>query len=674
MKKYLIILLAACLIIQNISIAQDSKQPLMHINGKPTFSDEFIRIYKKNNPTSEPLIEADVKEYLELFIKFKLKVSEAVALGLDTAQSFKTELQDYRAQLAKTYLMDRNVDNELIHEAYDRMKWDVNASHILINIADEKSPADTLFSYNKINDLRNRILQGESFERLARQFSNDPSAIKNDGKLGYFTGFQMVYPFENAAFNTPVGEISEIIRTRFGYHIIQVNDKRPAVGSVKVAHIMIASKGSEESEEDQAALSKINNIYEQILQGEEFSVLAEKYSDDKGSAMKGGELPEFGTGRMIPEFEKVAFQLTEPSSISKPFRTSYGYHIVKLISRSELGTFEELQNELKSKIQRDERSSKSKEVFLKQLKEEYQFQEYSKTFEAYLASVPDSAPGESWEASEVAGREQTLFILHGKNFTEREFTSYLLDGRTRKVKVINKNFIISEYNNWIEKEILAYEDARLEMKHPEFKHLMQEYHDGILLFELSDQKVWSKAINDSLGLQQFYNENKNNYQWNDRLDCSVYTLTNRKDTPRTSEEEVGENNAKALKKIKKLAKKRAKKDWSKDEFLIRSNKILTKAGSSYNVNVNDRKAEKGSWHLLNELKWKKGISPEFNEAGEILFVVVKDIIPAQPKALNEIKGIVTADYQNYLEKQWIQELRNKYEISINEKILQQLFE
>ncbi len=652
--------------------AQKNSSVLMHVNGKAISTDEFIRIYQKNNPSADPLNEKDLREYLELFINFKLKVTEAESLGLDTASTFVSELNGYRKQLAKPYLMDQKVDDELLQEAYERMQWDINASHILINIQGNRTPADTLAAYKKISDIRSRIEKGESFERLARQYSDDPSAKKNDGNLGYFTGFQMVYPFETAAFNTAVGELSPIVRTRFGYHLLKIHDKRPAVGSVKVAHIMIASKNAE-GNPDEAALAKITNIYEQLQAGAEFAELAEKYSDDKGSAVKGGELPEFGTGRMIPEFERTAFALTEPGQLSEPFQTSYGYHIVKMIERTGIASFEEMEKDLRNKIQRDERSTKSKDVFLEQLKKDYAFQDFPKAFEKYLKAIPDSAPGETWEATEVSTFQDVLFELNGQAYAAEQFTNHLLDGRTKRVKTINKMFIESEYDYWVEKVILAFEDSRLEAKHPEFKYLMQEYHDGILLFELSDQKVWSKALKDSVGLEAFYKENLDRYQWSERLDCSVYTLIDRKDTPRASDEEVEKMNKKALKKLRSLAKKRAKKEWSKDEFLIQAKEITSKLGSSYQVNVNDRKAEAGSWHLLKQLEWKKGISDNFNEVGETIFVVVKEIIPAQPKQLHEIKGLVTADYQNYLEKVWIEELRNKYPVEVNEESLQALF-
>ena len=290
MKKYSLILIIFIATILQVAYAQtDNDIVLMTIDNKPVTKAEFIRIYNKNNTNNNVIDKKSLEEYLDLFINFKLKVAEAESLGLDTATSFVNELAGYRQQLAKPYLVDKKVDEELMKTAYDRLKYDVKASHILIkieNVLDEKEEAA---AYNKALKLRKKILKGSSFESIARKESDDPSAKSNGGSLGYFTGFQMVYPFESAAFNTPVGEISMPVKTRFGYHIIKVFDKRPTVGKVKVAHIMISVKQGSESNEKFDARKRIDAVYAKLLAGEDFAKMAQDFSDDKGSASKGGE-------------------------------------------------------------------------------------------------------------------------------------------------------------------------------------------------------------------------------------------------------------------------------------------------------------------------------------------------------------------------------------------------
>lgn len=659
------------LLLATTVLAQE--ETVLTIHGKAVSKGEFERIYKKNNLTGQESNQKTIEDYLQLFINFKLKVTEAESLGMDTAQSFQKELAGYRKQLAKPYLINKEVDDLLLKEAYERMQYDVNAEHILISIENEGNPADTLKAYEEAIRLRKKILAGEPFEKVAAMFSADQSAKKNNGNLGYFTGFQMVYPFETAAFNTPVSEISMPVRTRFGYHLIKVLDKRPAVGSVKVSHIMIAANESNTDEEVNKAYAKALNIYNQLKGGANFKELAERHSDDKSSAVKGGELQEFGTGRMVPEFEKAAFALQNPNDFSEPIRTQFGIHIIKLHEKKGIGSFDEMKTELKSKIQRDERANKSKEVFISQLRKEYPIIENSKNLALFIKQLPDTLLNGKWNGTIDKNGALILFTLNNKEFTGSEFALYLAKNTTSKTKIAStQEYLTQEYFKWQDQALLETEDNNLEKKYPEFRYLMNEYHDGILLFDLSDKLIWSKAVKDTAGLVDFYARSDKRYYWEERAECVFYTFHIKNDSSSIAPEKQAISNQKAMSKIHKLALKRTKKAMTNELFLKKASNILAKSKSNYTLTLEDKLLEKESNHLLKQTSWNPGISEVIDNAGELVFIQIKEIKPRTEKSFYEVKGLITADYQNYLEEKWIEELKQKYEVNVDMNVLQSI--
>ena len=368
------ILVSVVLMICSNTFAQ-SEETLLTINDKDISKEEFERIYEKNKTNLTTGEVTSIEDYLELFINFKLKVFEAQELGYDTLSSFIKEFDGYKKQLARPYLLDNQANEMVIQEAYERMQYEVRASHILIELDAGAEPKDTLVAYNKAIKIRKRILFGEQFEVVAKGSSDDPSVKNNGGDLGYFTAFQMIYPFESAVFNLNIGEISLPVRTRFGYHIIKVTDKRKARGEVKVAHIMLTvPRGSTEEIELQKK-ELVNNIYHRIKEGEDFTDLAKTYSEDRGSARNGGELPWFGTGRMVKEFEDASFSLEYKGDISKPVKTGFGWHIIKLIDKKDIPSFDEAKAEIKRKVGNDKRSDIARKALINKLKKEYKFYE-----------------------------------------------------------------------------------------------------------------------------------------------------------------------------------------------------------------------------------------------------------------------------------------------------------
>jgi peptidyl-prolyl cis-trans isomerase SurA len=612
-------------------------------------SDEFERIYNKNNSISS-IEKQTVEEYLQMFINFKLKVEAAINLGYDTLSSFKSELKGYRDQLAKSYLTDNATVEALINEAYQRMHTEVNASHIMVALKSNPTPADTLTAWNKIWDIRNRLTKGESFEQMATTLSDDPSAKTNKGSLGYFTAFQMVYPFEVAAYNTKIGEISMPVRTRFGYHLLKVNDKRPARGEVHVAHIMfMVPQGSPDSLWMKAE-KKIKEIQKKIKEGADFSKLATEYSEDRGSARNGGELPWFGSGRMIPEFEDAAFHLQYPGDVSQPLRTFYGWHIIKLLEKRTIPEFETIKADLKNKITRDERVDAGLNSFANQLKEQYHFKEHKELLQ-HLTSKPYHNTTK-WNVDEkIASQELFSFTDHA--YTLHDFIRQLDFLPPPDTSIFPDSYINNAYSQYIKNMLIGYENNQLELKYPEFKNLIQEYHDGILLFNLSDSMVWSKASKDSIGLKEFYTQHASQYMWPTRLEATLVKCK----TP-----EIAQRALKVSQSLKKHDEIKSK--------LISS--ICDSIQGMDCVVLDDNRFLKGDNKTIDSITWKKGTTKIIPTSGSYQFVIVHNVLTPMPKTLDEAKGLVISDYQNYLDKEWIKQLHNQYTVSVNQEILNQL--
>jgi peptidyl-prolyl cis-trans isomerase SurA len=348
-----------------------TKEVLFTIDDKPYDSEEFIRVYNKNLDLVKDESQKDLTQYLELYIGYKLKVNKAFKLGLQNGAQYQNELKSYRTQLSKNYLMDSKVTQELLDEGYARLQKEINASHILLMVDENASPEDTLAAYNKIMAIRDRIVKGgEDFSTVAAETSQDPSAKENKGNLGYFTAFRMVYAFENGAYKTDLNQVSMPVRSRFGYHIIRVNATRDNRGEIGVSHIMILKP--KEGEDPNKAKTTIDEIYQKLLQGENFEELAKQFSEDKSSSTKGGVLNKFASGQLSSEeFENQAFALSEENPMSKPFETVYGWHIVKLNGKFPLRSKDEMKVELESKIARDDRSKKISEALAVKLRKKY---------------------------------------------------------------------------------------------------------------------------------------------------------------------------------------------------------------------------------------------------------------------------------------------------------------
>lgn len=633
---------------------------LMTIGDVPVSKEEFIRIYKKNNtvnPDGQAEESKSVEEYLDLFVNFKLKVIEAENQGLDTLASFKKELSGYRKQLAKSYFVDESVVDSLIEEAYLRLQSEVRASHILFTLDANAAPEDTLRVYKKAMSIRKYLLKGKDFAELANAESQDPSADRNGGDLGYFTAFRMIYPFESAAYNTPVGEISMPVRTRFGYHVIKVTDKREARGKVKIAHIWKRLPKESTDQQAQNIKDTIFMIYDKLQKGEDFSDLSKQYSDDRRSAESGGEIPWFGTGEMIAPFENAAFNIEKKGDFCEPVQTSYGWHILKLIDKKGLESFNEKKEELKKLIGRDERAVMGKKAVIAQIKQKRGFEDFDVAKELYPLMDTSIFEGR-WDAKKAAGLDKPMFRIGEQTVNQQDFIAFITKNRIRRKKVPIEVFINQQYEKFTDETIIKYEEDRLEQFYPDFKFLMKEYHDGILLFDLTDKEVWTKAVKDTTGLEAFYEKKKTNYMWDDRIDASIFTYKNEK----------------ALKAARKVLSKKKQKLLTDDDILA----LVNKKDSTALTLTESKKYSKGDNTFIDEIfaLYEKNKTTKDNiytpKSGENIIVIVNKKLAPESKLLEEIRGIITADYQNLLEEEWIKSLRNKYSVEVDKEMLKQV--
>ncbi len=636
--------LSLCLLIAIQITAQEKNEVLVTIGKEKISKSEFEANYIRNN--TNILDKKDIKspqEYLELFIKFRLKVIEAQALGYDTVRAFRDELEGYRKELAKPYLTDVTYNEEMVKTAYYRTQFERKASHILVRVTPDASPADTLVAWNKINNIRKQILEGADFNEMAGKFSEDPSAIQNKGVLGYFTAFQMVYPFEDMTYRTPVGQVSKVIRTRFGYHIIKVHDERPASGEIKVAHIM--KMFSPQANEETIARLKLSadSIWQKAISGEDFAELARKYSDDKQSSTDGGIMNWFTPNNMVPSFAEASFALKNDGDISPVIRTPFGWHIIKRIERRTVQPFEILRPILEAKIKQNSQISKhSDEAFDRKLRAEYQLKIEEANLATFIKSASDSTLKEKIEQDSQT-KKLLLFSFANQKITVGNFDDFLKTQKFRVVAGKETEQFNEQLTKFIHQKLLEYEDSQLEKKYPEFTNLYKEYHYGILLFNISKDKIWDVASNDTIRLQNYFNQTTKKYYWNDRFKGWIIK-TNNQNTKANVESFLNES------------KTNRKEDLTE----------LFNTPTDKRIQITDINCEKGTNPIVDYFIWNGQKPSGFDETTTFVHGKVEK---NELKTLKEACGLYSSDFQEIIEKEWINLLQKKYPVEINKKIL-----
>lgn len=637
------------------------KKTLITIGDKEITAKEFMDTYEKNNINTEVIDKKSVEDYLDLYIDFQLKVAEALALEMDTSAAFQKELANYRDQLAKPYFSNDEITDELVKEAYDRMQYDVNAAHILIRCDVNAIPADTLKAYEKAMSIRERALKGEDFGDLAVELSDDPSARDmeeipgvrraykgNRGELGYFSAFDMVYPFENGVYNTEPGKISMPVRSDFGYHIIKLNSKTPACGAIKAAHIFLALDPNDPNRSDSLLAIKAQNIYKEIsADGKNWNEIVKKYSDDDGTKNNGGLLTPFRVSNIVPEFIDV-IKNSEPEEISEPVKTSYGYHIIKFINSTPPAAFEFEEKKIKERVERDMRGQLSEEIAMKRILKNNNFKENTEVKDNFINTIDSTIIQAKYKISENVDPSQKLFSINDKEYKLQEFVDYIYKNQKKQGFLTPAAYAYQLYEGFLQEKVFEYEDANLENKYPEFKALVQEYHDGILLFSLMESQVWNKAAQDTVGLMEYYERNKTNYMWSDRVKALVVSCHRK-------------NN---VDEIKAMVEEGLLADTLRSYF--KENKSQATAKTIF--------FQKGDNVNIDATPWVEGTIKVYPSTVDNTTQIIRilEVRKPEPKSFKEAKGIVTSGYQAEIEAQWLQQLETQHAVKVNEKLLSKI--
>lgn len=654
-------------------------------------TDEFKRQFLKNsNLRQKPATEADVKEHLDLYIKFKEKVLDAHLAGLDSNKAYLKELAMYREQLAKNFLYDRNVTESLIQEAHDRLKYEVKVSHILILVSPEDGEAKQKAAKARIDNIYNKLMRNpsaENFAELAKVESEDPGSNTQGGSLGYMTALQVVYEFENQAYNTPVGGISPVFKTEFGYHILRVEDKRLNRGDIKMNHIMIRVTGKDENS-DIEARKRIDEIYQKILKGEEgFPVMAQNYSEDYSSRYNNGAMDYVKVTQYLGDLDRQmwvdqGFALAKDGDITAPFRTNTGYHLLQRVAVRPIGSYEQMKNFLKNEVQRNPRSRVSVDSLVSRIKRDngYKFNKVAlealgkhldsnfvqgkfdpNKLPAYYEVVSGTGKAQKKTKFELSGME--LFRIGNRPeieveiFDVADFSDWLkANNRSRSGSVTDA--LQTAFKEYVDEIAIDYQDRYLEFFNDDFRDIYQEYREGILMFNRMQEVVWLKANTDTTGLKNFFESQKGLYRWGKRIDVEVYFC---------KDDAMAKSVAKQVKKgivadsIRRFHTKKSALDFSYkigkyekgDSFMFAPSKVLQVLFADYENNTAPKYRKPGIYKL--------GMI-----GNQSVVVKIKGYLPEMDKTLDETRGPISSKYQERLEKDWIESLNAKFQISVNE--------
>lgn len=636
------------------AFSQKDDPVLFTVEGKPVHVSEFVYIYSKTNGKKADFSKQSLEEYLDLYTKFKLKVHKAKDMQLDTIPTLNKELEGYRRQLADSYLLDKEVTEKLIAEAYERAKMDVDISHILITTGKDPSPADTLKAYNRAMEAKTQLLKGGNFEIIAKSYSDDKSVKRNEGRIGFVTvpfpnGF---YALETAAYTLAENQFHGPIRTSAGYHILKINDKRESRGEIEAAHILIRKK----DRSPEAVKKTIDSLNTVLAKGGNFEDLAKKYSEDKATAGKGGYIGFFGINRYEPVFENAAFAIAADDQLSPPIESTVGWHIIKRITKKGIQPYDIEKSRLETKIKKDARYEAAQVAMLEKIKKENNLKENAKVLNDFIASESDTLMTFKWKAPKEKSPKELFSIGNGAvKYTLGDFTNFLGNSARKRIKM-GKTTPVEEavktlYKDFVDQSCLKYEESRLEEKYPEFKALMREYEEGILLFEATKMLVWDKASQDTTGLKAFHETIKGKYRWEERAVTTRYHLN------RANKDQID--------KVRSLAATK-----SKEEVLAAIN-----TGEKAILAAEEKLIEKSRFDYKGQVDWASGSLTPAEEKGNnkgLSFSKIEKIVPPAIKTLKEARGYVVADYQEKLERDWVAELQTKYKVKTNQSVFKSL--
>ena len=625
--------------------SQSGDPVLFTIDGQSVQASEFSYIYAKNNRDDADFTEKSLREYLDLYTKFKLKVREAYAMGLDTLPQLQTELAGYRKQLADSYLTDKEITDRLVTEAYNRMQEDIQVSHILIK-TNPNAASDTMAAYTKIQGAYKRLQAGEAWDLVVKQTSEDNPTKETGGDLGYVTALlpNGFYAFESAAYETPVGKYSMPIRTTLGYHIVKVTNKRPARGELDIAHILLRVKA--DGSDDKAVKTRIDAVYAQLVAGERFEEVAKTVSEDKATAERGGAIGPIAINQYERSFEDAVFALANDGDYTKPVRTRLGWHIIKRTRKRPTLTLEQAKRKIETQISRDERITSARQTMVARIKKDAGYSKDENVYNQFVSLAGADLQTYKWQVPEIA--PATIMTLGGDKYTNIDFGNYIRNNARTRMGLAkgtpSAEIFDKVYTEFVNEKALFFEEKNLAEKYPEFKSLMREYEEGILLFEATKINVWDKASKDSTGLDAFHAAHRNDYMWDERLELATVML-----------DSASMNQLATIKK------------WAAKKPLTVVAEKAAKKGIGMQIT---RKVYQKEDQLPEGITWAAGQKADLPDGRG--FVSVEKIIPPTPKTMDEARGYIIADYQDQLEKDWVASLQAKYPVKVDDAVLMSL--
>ncbi len=637
----------------NTGFGQQEDPVLFEVDGVPVYLSEFTYIYNKTNGKQADYSRKSLDEYLDLYVKFKLKVRKAKSMQLDTIPALNQELAGYRKQLADSYLLDKTVVKNLAKEVYERKKQDVDISHILVSLGPNPTPKDTLAAYQQALAIKKRIEGGADFEAVAKEVSGDKSAQRNGGRIGFITAMLPagMYGIETVAYNGALKKIHGPVKSNSGYHLVRVNGRRLAYGEVEIAHLLIRSNPDNES----APKAKIDSLYKALQGGTSFEDLVQTYSEDSKTKGKNGYIGFVGIKRLATVFEDAMFALKKDGDCSKPFQSNLGWHIIKRISRPGIQPFEQEKSRLEQAVSKDSRLAVAKAKRLAEIKKEGNYRENKEVYDGFVSGLDKNFLTFRWRPN-VADKDKTLFTL-GKDFqpTLGEFADFLGRSSRDRMRLARSGDVQGVartlYNNFVDDQLMKFQETQLEITNPDFKALMREYEEGILLFEATKMLVWDKASQDTVGLEKFYKGIEGKYKWRERAKVEIFRISKQH-----------QSQAKAIRDYAVAhTSEEVKAKFNTAEQII--------------VNVEEKLLEKGRHPQVNKMGWKVGTVTDLDindKTNTISFNKVLSLLPPSNKSLKEARGYIVADYQDHLEREWIKELRKEYKVKIRDKVYESL--
>lgn len=634
------------------AMAQTPNDPVLFtVGGTPVYLSEFQYIYTKTNQEKADFSKASLEEYLDLYLKFKLKVRKARDMRIDTSSALREELNGYRTQLANVYLSDREVNDALVREVYQHMQQDVDVSYAMTK-CDRNAPAkDTLQAYNRCMNWLNLIRSGKmTFEKIASDSSDDRSARESKGNLGFITAMlpEGYYAFEKAIYMAKPGQLLGPIRSNNGYQIVRVEAFRPARGEMEVGHIMFRK------DKNPNAKARIDSVYQALKGGANWEQLASALSDDRMTATNGGYLGFFGISRYQRSFEDAAFALAKDGDFSAPVETTIGWHVIRRLGQRGIQPFETMRRGLTERVKHDSRSEVARQSMIARIQREAKFQSYPEVLQKWSARQQDTIFHTfRWQPDPTRPRDVLIRYGGTSIYTVADFEEFVAQSTRERMRGMGypvEETIGNLYRNWVDERTISYEESQLENKYPDFKALMREYEEGMMLFEVAKQEVWDKANTDSVGLQKFFDQNlRDKYKWDERAQVTLYSLKT--------------DDAALVEKVRAYAAKKSVADvlskFNKKETLITAIDKVYEKGKNEEVDKNWRAGALSNTRTDATTKTSN-------------FVKVERMVPPTPKQLSDIRGYAVADYQDYLEKQWVEKLRKEYEVKINRDVLNAL--